>query len=464
MRHPSFRFTLLAGFLLVAGVLGAIAASAWLGLADFAARTRAQATEAIAMSAALQQLGERTIDLERALRQFLVLRDPALLERIQSARAEATAALDRLDAAHPVLRGLSDEWRRLSEPSALAPETVLPHSASEAAAALQRLREINATLARRLNDLLESQKATELDALDQRREQLAAELGAGVVLAALFALLIAWWILRPLRQLSHAIAALGEDRLAARVAVGGPADLRELGTRLDWLRQRLADLEANRNRVLRHVSHELKTPLASLREGIALLTDGVPGPLNAAQREVTGILAANARSLQERIEQLLDYNASQFNAAQLNRRPVSLRELAAAVLDELRLPAESKGLKLSLEGEVPALALDADKMRVVLSNLITNAIAVSPAGGGIRLSLSQQRDGVSLDCTDDGPGVAPEDAERIFEPFVRGPTAAGKGSGLGLAIAREFVRAHGGIIGLRPASRGACFHIELPYA
>lgn len=470
MPHLSFRFTLLASFLFLAGMLGAIAASGWWSLTAFADRGRSAARNAIDLTTALQQLGERTVDLERSARQFLVLRDPRLQDRHADARAGALDALARLDLALPSAAGLTAEWRRVSDFSfdgdaagASAPEPAA--IATAVAARLQQLRALNDRLASRITSAIDEANAAQLDALDRQRERLATQLLAGLALAAALGLLIGWWILRPLRQLAGAISALGEDRLNTAVAVGGPADLRRLGERLDWLRLRLADLEANRNRVLRHVSHELKTPLASLREGVALLIDGVTGKLNDGQREVATILAGNVRTLQERIEQLLDYNASQFNAGRLALKPTALGELAAAVIDEFRLPAQGKGVRLHLDGDAPALALDPDKMRIVISNLLNNAIAFSPPGGEVGLVLGCTAEAVTLDCIDDGPGVSPADAERIFDPFVRGTNAAhaSQGSGLGLAIVREFVRAHGGRIGLQPSARGAHFRVELPH-
>ena len=163
-----------------------------------------------------------------------------------------------------------------------------------------------------------------MDALDHERSTVAAQILAALLLAGVLAALSGWWLLRPLGRIEHAISELGENRLARPIHITGPADLRQLGERLDWLRLRLAELEANRNRVLRHVSHELKTPLASLREGVALLADGVLGRLNPEQREVAGILEHSARALQERIEQLLHYNASQFDARKLNLQPSAL--------------------------------------------------------------------------------------------------------------------------------------------
>ena len=219
--------------------------------------------------------------------------------------------------------------------------------------------------------------------------------------------------------------------------------------------------------MLRHVSHELKTPLASLREGVALLADGVLGRLNAEQREVAGILEHSARALQERIEQLLQYNASQFDARTLNLQPTALLPLLREVGGEYQLLTQARSVTLALAGEAPIVPADVGKLRIAFSNLLANAIAFSPVGGRVHIEIGTAGDKVVVDCRDDGPGIEPSELERIFEPFFQGSRnspAATKGSGIGLAIVREFISAHHGSVRALPSERGAHFRIELPHA
>jgi two-component system sensor histidine kinase GlrK len=115
---------------------------------------------------------------------------------------------------------------------------------------------------------------------------------------------------RPLRQLDRAISELGQGTFTNPIAVAGPHDLERLGGQLEWLRQRLLELAHERNRFLRHMSHELKTPLANIREGTELLMDGAVGELDSNQREVAAILRENGIKLQRMIENLLSFSAS----------------------------------------------------------------------------------------------------------------------------------------------------------
>lgn len=255
----------------------------------------------------------------------------------------------------------------------------------------------------------------------------------------------------------------------------GPADLRRVGRRLDWLRQRLGELESERERTLRHVSHELKTPLTALREGVALLQDKVAGPLEGTQQEVVDILQHNVLTLQRQIESLLRLNAASFEARRLRYRPVQLKKLLADAIQGRELQIQARRLVIRPKAPAVTRALDGDKLLVVLDNLLSNAIDFSPEGGVIRLEAEVGDDRVRITCNDQGPGIAPEDAERIFEPFVQGARAAPverQGSGVGLSIVRELLAAMGGSIVLDrtlagngdPASGspGACFRIEVP--
>lgn len=466
MFRLSFSHTLLASFLLIAAILGSAALGGLIALEAFANRSRDGAQDALRSTAAIQQLAERTVDMERSARQYLVLDDPLLLERFERTREESLAALARIEALGlPHIGSLVDGWRDAAATvsTALAER---PDSTEPLMQALARLGPINEQLATAVGVQIGRDGQQLLDELETNRTALAWHVVAAFLAAGLLAALTAWWVLRPFRAVEQSIEALGESRFDDPVVISGPVDLRRIGRRLDWLRQRLAELEANRARVLRHVSHELKTPLSSLREGIALLDDRVVGALTGEQREVVSILEHNARILQERIEALLGFNAAVFDTRSLKRRPVALRELVDTVIGEQRLQIQARGLRVSVSGTPPKANVDEDKLHIVMTNLIANAVSFSPDGGEIRVVLSRAPGRVRIDCIDAGPGVPAAELERIFEPFFQGsrqPSLPRHGSGLGLSIVREFVVAHGGTVEVLPTPSGAHFRVELPH-
>jgi two-component system sensor histidine kinase GlrK len=272
-------------------------------------------------------------------------------------------------------------------------------------------------------------------------------------------------IARPIAELDAAIRELGRGDFSRPIHVHGPSDLRTIGERLDWLRCRLAELEDQKNRFLRSVSHELKTPLAAMREGTELLRDGVAGPLGTRQRQIVSIMRENSVKLQQQIDALLDYQRALHAAASLQIAPTSLDDLVREVVGAHALAAQSKDQNLRLTLEPVRLEGDADKLRSVLDNLVGNAIKYSPRGGEIALLTRANGNAATVEVIDSGPGVPPEERESVFNSFFRGHRRADspiEGSGLGLAIAREYVEAHGGRIAIAGDSAHGHFQVTLP--
>lgn len=462
----SFRQWLLIAFLLVAVLLGGAAVRTLFALADLMARDRANAALAIDLSAATQALARHSHAMERAVRQSLVLGDAELGRRFESAAAEAEAILGRLTAA-ALPSAQADEWRRrLAVIAALAdgpPQTELERE-RRVAAAFRELDGLNAAIGQAVQQNIAHRNEVLAVELDARRETLARQVLAAVALAAVLALGFGFWLARPFLRLESAIIGLGENRLDRPIAIRGPSDVRRLGRQLDWLRLRLSELDADKARFLRHVSHELKTPLATLREGISLLEDEVAGALAPRQRNVVEILQNNVAAMQERIEALLRFNAAAFDARRLDRRATELRPLLERQVEAHRLQWQARGVAVEVVGDAPPVVMDAEKVGAAFANLLANAIRFSPPGGTVRVALDVA-ERVRIDVVDQGPGVAPEDRERIFEPFYRGvrqPDGPLPGTGIGLSIVLEYIAAHGGRVELLPASAGACFRIELP--
>lgn len=273
-----------------------------------------------------------------------------------------------------------------------------------------------------------------------------------------------WLIARPITQVSESIRALGEGQFAKPIRIEGPRDIVRLGAQLDWLRERLVTLEAQKTRFLQHISHELKTPLTALREGSDLLSSGVVGNLNAEQHEIARILQENSIELRKLIEGLLNYSAVHAQASYLDAKIVQLRDVVRRVVNDRKLPLVAKGIRIELNCEHVTAYCDEEKIRVVLDNLLSNAIKYSPDRGLISIKLYKERADAVFEVSDEGPGIPPTEREKIFEAFYRGtdmPVAAIKGSGLGLSIVKEYVQLHKGQIEVLEGP-GAHFRIRFP--
>jgi two-component system sensor histidine kinase GlrK len=285
---------------------------------------------------------------------------------------------------------------------------------------------------------------------------------AFIALAAIFA----FFVLRPLRAIDRAISDLGRGAFSQSIAISGPADLAALGRQLEWLRTRLLEIAVERNRFLRHMSHELKTPLANIREGTDLLLDGAVGALDENQREVASILRENALRLQRLIENLLSYSAWHSQTSTVERTHFRLSSLVGTVVDSQRLSLAARDLKLDLQVADVNMVGDRAKLKLVLDNLLSNALKFTPRGGTIHLHAYSDGKTTIIDLADSGPGIPREEREKVFEAFYSGPTPHGgplKGTGIGLSVVREFVQAHGGTVQIVDGEfPGAHLRIKLP--
>lgn len=462
----SFQQLLLLAFVWIGTLLGASSLRALFTLEQLMQQSRQGAAEAIALSTTAHSLGVHSQGLERAARQSLVLADVALRRRFEEGSEQALELLERLQTSG-LPSELADRWRgQLAQVAALlhSPDGQPLEKERAAAALFAELDTLNTLVTQEVQDINTRRSSALQDQLEASRRLVTHQVVGVIVLALVLALALGIGLARPFKRLERAIRRLGENALDRPVEIAGPADVRHLGQQLEWLRMRLLELDADKARFLRHVSHELKTPLASLREGVALLQDGVTGALTPQQREVVGILHQNTLTLQSEIEALLRYNAAAFEARQLNRRPTDLLALLEAQVEAQRLHWQARHLRVVIDGPSMELPLDAEKIASAVGNLLSNAIRFSPEGGEIRITLTSLPDRVRVDFMDQGPGVHENDRSRIFEPFYRGvhqPQDAARGTGIGLSIVREYIQAHGGRVEVVQDGPHSLFRIEL---
>jgi signal transduction histidine kinase len=264
---------------------------------------------------------------------------------------------------------------------------------------------------------------------------------------------------RPLQQLIGAARLVETGDYSARVAEGGPPPLRALARAFNRMSERLETDDRRRRSFLADVGHELRTPLTIIRGQLEAIEEGVY-PADA------GHLAPaleQTRVLEALVDDLRTLSLAESGALRLVREPVELVTLATETARAFRPSAERAGIELRLDVAqgLPAIAADPVRLRRVLSNLLTNAIAHTPRDGSVAISVTADGAYQRLEVTDTGSGIPAESLASVFERFVRGPRSAG--SGLGLAIARDLVEAHGGTIeAISPPGRGATLRVRLP--
>lgn len=460
-------FALVSAPLLLAVVIGAAKVR---NLSETSASLVRTGVEATHYS---QQLFQQIASMERSAKLYQVLNDPGLLQVYRDSRerllvtltsiesvAEDPVSLTHIQVLRGALRRIDNAFLSITPPS--------PEVSREAVDSIAPMWEAAFQLSNSTGDQIET-GLSNMQASTAETERYLFWLSAGLIL--LTALLVTGFtlvLMRPIRQIDSAISQLGKGTFSKAIAVRGPTDLVDLGRQLEWLRVRLLELAQERNRFLRHMSHELKTPLASIREGTELLMDGAVGELDSAQREVTAILRDNGIKLQQLIENLLSFSAWQARHSGLEINEFRLRPLVKSVLETHQLTLLAQRVHLDLKVQDIELRADRAKLKLILDNLLSNALKYSPRGGTIYIHAKADDDLLVLDVGDTGPGISEDERGAIFEAFYSGrtPTAGHlKGTGIGLSVVNEFVQAHGGSIeivdGVFP---GAHFRIRLPLA
>jgi two-component system sensor histidine kinase GlrK len=470
----SFSGLLILGFTLVAVPLVAALINNAVSINRLVNRSQLAVYQAVQATQNSRRLAELISALERNARQMLILGDRSLLDTYNINRKQF------LEVTNAFVSLPFDHDQRLSLGEIVAGEkaihAVLANVASksgELQQALQRfgdLAERSRIMTLHSNDMIDREVAAMRATAAQAQRiifwQMLALLPVVVFLAIGFAILIT----RPIRQIEAAIRDLGSGHLDKPVSVSGPVDLQFVGDRLDWMRRRLLEVDDQKNRFLRQVSHELKTPLTAVREGAELLSDGVVGKLVPAQREVAEILRHQSLKLQKLIEDLLSYSASHYQSATLAMTRVDMQQLVNRVAHDQKLALHARNLKLVVNVEAISVMGDFEKLRGLLDNLLSNAIKYSPNDGTIEIRAHQHDDQVDLTVIDEGPGIAPEDRAHVFEPFYQGRTAASglvKGTGIGLSIVKDHAQAHGGSVEIvdnvdDSDKRGARLRVRLP--
>ena len=267
----------------------------------------------------------------------------------------------------------------------------------------------------------------------------------------------------PLREMVSAARAMAKGDYGRRVTATSRDEVGELARAFNAMATELEQVERMRRDLVANVSHELRTPISALRALLENLIDGVE-PVERSTLETT---LRQVERLGALVEQLLELSKLESGAVPLERRRIDLRPVAEQVVEESRGAADSRGVGLSVEGDAEVgLRADEHRLHQVVANRVSTAGRPSRRGGGVRRRGVGDDGRALLEVSDEGPGIAAEEAERVFERFYRsdqGRAATEGGSGLGLAIARWIVELHGGAIRVEAIEPHGCrMVVELP--
>lgn len=435
-------------------------------LAEQSQNTLAQAVQATRTS---RVLIEQLNLMERSARQYFILQDRILLDNYELAHNNFNKAIKELTTI-PLGQDQRQALDKLAKDEASLHTSILiqTHAITSPESIVSNFLNLSDQAQKILaenNRLIDLESAALSVAAQKTQKQMLQQTIILIPVALIVALVITFLVAQPIQRMDKAIRRLGSGEYNEPISIEGPGDLRNLGERLDWLREQLLELEQQKQRFLRHVSHELKTPLTAIREGSELLHDEVGGQLSPQQREIADILRESSLRLQKMIENLLSYTAMHFQTSSLVLEKLTVTDIVDTVLSNNALSINSKQIKIVSEYSPLELIADKEKLETIIDNLISNAVKYTPQSGSIKIQIRQERDIGIIEIHDGGPGVMMADRARIFDPFYRGNgvyESLVSGSGLGLSIAKEYVDIHGGEISLLPSEYGAHFCVRLP--
>ena len=379
------------------------------------------------------------LEMERSYRQYCVLDDPTLAKVYQSQRKRYSEMLDAHAGVLPddkLYQALRQDLNNLAQ---LQCNNSGPDAA--AAARLEAFASANTEMVQATRTVVFSRGQQLQREIAERGQYFGWQSLVLFLVSLVMVLLFTRMIIGPVKNIERMINRLGEGRsLGNSVSFSGPSELRSVGQRILWLSERLSWLESQRHQFLRHLSHELKTPLAS-------------------------ILDSSSRNLQKLIEQLLDYNRKQADGA-VELENVELAPLVEMVVSAHSLPARAKMMHTDVDLKATACLAEPMLLMSVLDNLYSNAVHYGAESGNICLRSSLHGARVYIDVINTGTPIPQEERAMIFEPFFQGShqrKGAVKGSGLGLSIARDCIRRMQGELYLVDESgQDVCFRIELP--
>ena len=428
------------------------------------------------------------LSMESNRKKFLLLKKPEYQERFYGAMEEIRKGLAELKTL-----GLSEKervcWNELRDclegflgmdPFAVQPEGSLPHGYGDIP-----MEKVHQLL--RLNQERMNVRMAEMNRLEEKTIQIG-------LLWAVFSLLIAGmlsvFLIRsvtgPIRLLRKSTLEIAEGKFDHRISLNTRDELGQLADAFNDMAEQLKRLDDMKADFMAIVSHELKTPLTSMKEAVELLLEEAVGPLNAKQSHLLSINAQGIQKLAHFIDEILNLTRMEGGMLDIYRTWVDFQELLEERLMPFRLLAEKRHLGLSANYHpqpTPAIYADAERMKQVLDNLLDNAIRFTPSGGqvsvhveflekGLPAPKAREEEGREISgaglvvrVSDTGEGIAWAERKRVFDKFyqIRRKSSRGSGSGLGLSIAKHIVEAHGGSIWVEDSlPRGAAFVFTLP--
>ncbi|TPH15021.1 HAMP domain-containing sensor histidine kinase [Litorilituus lipolyticus] len=433
-----------------------------------------QSSETIFEVASLTQLNTKLSDslsnIERSASQYLVLNDDELHQLFIKQQQELSQIIKKTLKQNPnkTLAQLLSQvlTASIQIKSQLSSDNLSNISLEQLQQEFKKLVILKAEIKHYSNSLIK-QKADDVQRSNEKARSNIFNSLYIIPVSLLIALLFLVIIIRPLKRLISRIQTLEQGNFQNEITFSGAAEFEGIAHALEMMRVRLHSLELQKSSFIRHISHELKTPLAAIKEGTELIYDNSVGPLNSEQQEICDIIKMSAHRLQCLIEDLLDFNIVLDSTSLVASENITLSPLLSEVINERQLDIKRKNLTIITPDNDIQLHSNATQLKVVFDNILSNAIKYSPQSGTITLLSRYQENDVEIAVIDEGIGISFEHQDKVFDAFYQGTPPEHsqiKGSGLGLTIVKELLSRLQGTIQFVNREIGAEVTIKLPNA
>ena len=408
----------------------------------------------------MQRLDGAVTALERSIRQFTVIRNEKVAALSDNALDQFAVAADNLCQALSVpatCDPLFEQLSQLSDYRNIEDQLLLNAYLASVSSSVIALRgEVENAIANRVKV-----QQDDLNAMQAKQAWSTAML---VSVSLLLILLGSQLIVNPVNKLKQIIRIVAHQKGdLPPLSRHAPRELIDVEKDLHWLHDRLQQLEHIRTALLRHAAHELKTPLASIKEGCSLLSENVVGELNNAQQEVLSLLTGSTQRLNTLVEKLLDYNLL-LQQAQPKHVQTQPKKLVDACLEDYALALQEREVIVNVN--VDSAWIDEELFRRILDNLVSNAVAHGALGRPINVHIYQAGKFTVLDVANRGKKIPQSSVATLFEPFTRGAEPRNDnviGTGLGLSIVADCARLmHGDVKVVDVDYADVCFRVTIP--
>ncbi|MCQ8820688.1 HAMP domain-containing histidine kinase [Pseudoalteromonas agarivorans] len=402
--------------------------------------------------------------LERATRQNWVLKSESLDTLINEKWQSSLQTIDTLSQASATQQ-YTMQWRRLAKTLRSTHQALIENNQQDAALFVP-ISDLVAELTVWLRDTNAAQIQNNQSELSTLQSSFINWLVALIPLTLLVGGGFLWRISKRLKGLTSVIDKLGQGHWQQKIAVQGSSELVELGEKLQWVQEQLHMLEQQKDTFLRHVTHELKTPLASMVEGTDLLSDEIVGPITKEQQAVLELISQSMVRLRTMIDSLLSYNAIRTSKDSVSE--VEFGNLINKINShfEHRLTAKQQRLNWHNSITKQPLALPAELIEMTLIQLISNALKFSNTGQSVDVTLALEQKLLIMQVRDEGCGIKEQEKNQIFSAFYQGKhnkDVTLQGSGLGLTIVKESVEQLQGQLSVEHNQpQGCLFTIKIP--